>query len=105
VIRKSIFVILFCCLVFISGCSSGFDPQGSKTDSGKEELLRVKIVFQDGSTVTGYVKTLGVDARDRVLVGGASIDHIYDVNGKIIGCYNYQHVSYMMILSSSEITE
>jgi hypothetical protein len=67
-------------------------------DNEKPQLTKVEIHFADTNKLVCYVKSLGVEENGQVYVGGASVNYIYDQEGKIIGSYNYQRVDYIKIL-------
>jgi hypothetical protein len=60
------------------------------------------IYFTDGKVFTGYVENLGVEESGKLFTGGSSVNNLYNQDGKIIGCFNYQHVLYMKILPDIE---
>ena len=100
--KKSLLIMLFFCVLLGSGCGDNFRLPKPDTNADEKDLLLVEIVFTDKSVITGYVNNLGIDPQAEVYVGGSSVNNIYDARGNITGCYNYQHVMYMKILSSSE---
>lgn len=65
------------------------------------ELIKVQINFTDGENIIGYVQNLGIGNNAKVYAGGTSVNYIYDRNGNVIGCFNYQRVLYMKILQEN----
>lgn len=88
-------------LLASSGCSADFSTWRAK-EKAQPKLIKVRIVFTDNESITGYVKTLGIEEDAKVYVGGASVNYLYDKNGNIIGSYNYQRVLYIKILPEKE---
>lgn len=102
--RGFIYLLITLVLAFLlssSGCSADFSKWEMKKKS-KPELIKVQIVFTDNQSLTGYIKSLGIEEDAKVYVGGASVNYLYDKNGNIIGSYNYQRVLYIKILPEKE---
>ena len=93
-------VIIFAMsLFFMSGCE--FDWK-SLADSGKNHempLMYVEISFSENEHLTGYVKTLGLEKEVKILVGGASVNNLYDKSGNVIATFNYAKVNYIKLLT------
>jgi len=81
-----------------AGCKINFDQLLQKTQPPKAELIEVEIHFTSKDFTTAYVKSLGVEEDGEVYIGGASVNYLYDKNGKIIGSFNYARVEYIKIL-------
>lgn len=86
----------------ITGCSQNFDASWRHKKESEPELIKVMITFTDNQTLTGYIKSLGVEEDGKIYVGGSSLNYLYDVNGNIVGSYNYQRVLFIKILSEEE---
>ncbi|MBO8158335.1 hypothetical protein [Thermosyntropha sp.] len=105
--RGLIYVLITLAMFFllgVSGCSSGFSGF-EMTENSKPELIKVQIFFTDNQSITGYVKSLGIEEDAKVYVGGSSLNYLYDKNGNIIGSYNYQRVLYMKIIPEKEVDD
>jgi hypothetical protein len=99
--KKKLFIACFLILLVlgVSGCNINLQQMLKSSDAGEEKLIQVEIIFTDGQSLTGYIKTLGIEQEDgRVYVGGSSLNYLYDENGNTVGCYNYQRVLYITIL-------
>ncbi len=102
-IKKQV-VIAACLLILLSVAASGCKFDISRilgeedTGAAKAELIKVNIQFTDGEQLEAYIKDLGIEEGGKVYVGGSSLSYLYDVQGNIIGSYNYQRVLYIKII-------
>lgn len=69
-----------------------------KNDREQQDLIAVRIHFDRGDMVDGYVSELGVEKSGKLYAGGSSLSYIYDADGNVVGSFNYQRVTYMQIL-------
>lgn len=90
-------------LLLTGGCN--FDVQKlikPSTTADEEKLFKAEIVFSSQDKITAYIKSLGIENKGEVYVGGASLCYLYDARGNVIGSYNYQRVLYIKILSENK---
>jgi len=102
-------VVLALLLVFtiigVVGCNADYKQLLQKTKSSEEPLIKVQIQFTDQKQTVCYVKSLGLEEKGQIYTGGASLNYMYDQEGKILGSFNYQRVIYMKILTDEESTD
>lgn len=99
--RVLLALALVCLLLVSSGCNN-FDAKKlvkPRSAGDEEKLLKAEIVFSSEDKVVAYIKSLGIEKKGQVYVGGASLCYLYDAQGNVIGSYNYQKVLYIKILS------
>ncbi len=99
----SIFFILL--MLFTSGCKFDFQQMFQSSKAIEEKPVKVEIIFTDGESLVGYIKSLGIEENGRVYVGGSSLNYLYDKNGNIIGSYNYQRVLYIKLVPEETPTQ
>ena len=92
-------LLIFSILV-LGGCNTDlqnvFKPMDVK---GEDPLVKVSITFTNGESITGYIKHLGIEQESgRVYIGGSSVNYIYDKDGTVTGCFNYQRVLYIAVI-------
>jgi hypothetical protein len=90
-------------IIGVVGCDADFKQLLQNAKEPEEQLIRVQINFTDQKQVVCYVKSLGMEEKGQVYTGGSSLNHMYDVEGRIIGSFNYQRVLYMKILTNEDI--
>ncbi|HEX3011389.1 MAG TPA: hypothetical protein VHQ70_05025 [Syntrophomonadaceae bacterium] len=100
--RAAIALLLAVLLLAVGGCKMNFGRLYQPQQNDKAEMVKVIIYFTDGKELTGYVENLGMEGSSKIYTGGSSVNNVYDRSGKIIGCFNYQHVLYMKILPENE---
>lgn len=100
--RHKIAATLLLAVLLLGGCK--FEPGNllHRDQPEKPELVKVMIYFTDGQTLSGYVENLGVEGSSQIYTGGSSVNYLYDKDGKITGCFNYQRVLYMKILPEND---
>lgn len=95
---RLVLVLLIVCVTLIaSGCQNIQDLM-NKDSSQQPSLIKVRIHFDRGDTVEGYVYELGLEKSGKLYAGGSSISYIYDAWGNVVGSFNYQRVTYMEII-------
>jgi hypothetical protein len=100
--RAVLAVLLVFMIVGVVGCNVDYKQLMQKVKSQEEQLIRVEIQFTDQKQTVCYVKSLGMEQKSQVYTGGASLNYMYDRDGKILGSFNYQRVIYMKILTDEE---
>ena len=96
---RMVVLALLLCFLFLSGCNYNISGLlGKSVKSHQDELIKAKIYFTDDQIVEAYIKDLGVQQDGKVYVGGSSLNYLYDAQGNIVGCYNYQRVLYIKII-------
>ncbi|PKM76387.1 MAG: hypothetical protein CVU90_12795 [Firmicutes bacterium HGW-Firmicutes-15] len=103
--RAVLAVLLMFMIVGVAGCNADYNQLLQKTKIPEEPLIRVQIQFTDQKQTICYVKSLGLEEKGQIYTGGASLNYMYDREGKIIGSFNYQRVVYMKILTDEESTD
>ncbi|MDI9480733.1 MAG: hypothetical protein WAO57_10315 [Syntrophomonadaceae bacterium] len=97
--KKTRWVMLLLLMgMMVSGCQFDASQLIRPNEEVQDKLIRVEIVFTDDKTLVGYVKQLAIDPESKVYVGGSSANYLYDVEGNVVGVFNYQRVLYMNIL-------
>lgn len=90
-------------VLLISGCQSFNLQQLIKKDLNPEPvLIKVRIHFDRGDTVDGYVYELGLEQSGKLYSGGSSLSYIYDLQGHVVGSFNYQRVTHMEIIPAGD---
>lgn len=102
--KKKIGVLFLLALLLVSagGCKLEASRLWQANKSNQPELIKVMIYFTDNQTVIGYVDDLGMDKSSKIYTGGSSVNYLYDKEGKVTGCFNFQRVLYMKILRENE---
>lgn len=90
--------LLVVSLTGAAGCALNYKQLLQKAEIQEPELIKVEIFFSKDDHITAFVKSLGVEKDGQVYVGGASLNYVYDAQGRIIGSYNYSKVEYIKIL-------
>jgi hypothetical protein len=101
--RAVLAVLLVFMIVGLVGCNVDYKQLVQKTKSQEEQLIRVQIQFTDQQQTVCYVKSLGLEKEGQIYTGGASLNYMYDREGRIIGSFNYQRVLFMKILAVDDI--
>jgi hypothetical protein len=103
-LRKKVTVILILALMLLTlgGCNLQPGQLLHSDQAQSPELVQVMIYFTDGQTLDAYVENLGMEGNSKIYTGGSSVNYLYNQNGKVIGCFNYQRVLYMKILPQNE---
>ncbi|HCF51092.1 MAG TPA: hypothetical protein DER60_12475 [Syntrophomonas sp.] len=97
--RLALLLLIVFTAVVISGCQNLHIQDLVKRDLSQEpSLIKVRIHFDRGDTVDGYVYELGLEKSGKLYAGGSSISYIYDAQGNVVGSFNYQRVTYMEII-------
>jgi len=98
--KAKIFVMLVLVvgLLALAGCKWDYNQLLEKTEPSEPQLIKAEIYFTEKEHISAYIKSLGVEEDGQVYVGGASLNYLYDVNGEIIGSYNYTKVEYIKIV-------
>lgn len=96
--RTAVWLSLLVLVFLLVGCGLDTSRLTKPVQEDDNQLIKVQIYFTDDQTITGYVKSLGIEPDAKVYVGGSSASYLYDSQGRIVGSYNYQRVLYMKIL-------
>lgn len=91
-------LLLIVLLLSLGGCKLETGKLFQADQERDTKLIKVMIYFTDGQTLTGYVENLGMEGSSKIYTGGSSVNYLYDPDGNITGCFNYQRVLYMKIL-------
>lgn len=91
-------LVLLLGMLTTAGCKLDFNQVLQKTQPKEAELIEVEIHFTSKDYTTAYVKSLGVEEDGEIYIGGASVNYLYDKNGKIIGSFNYARVEFIRII-------
>ena len=85
-------------IFFVWGCDFNLETLTGASDDIESTLMFVEINFSENAHLIGYVKTLGLEKDAIMLVGGASVNNLYDKNGNVIASFNYARVNYIKII-------
>lgn len=97
--RLAFLLTIILSALLMGGCQNLNIPQLLKKDLSSQPLLiKVRIHFDRGDTVDGYVYELGLEKSGKLYSGGSSLSYLYDAQGKVVGSINYQRVTYMEII-------
>ena len=91
-------LILSVLLFFVGSCDYNWDNITGSVNDSEPELMYVEISFSENVHLAGYVKTLGLESDVRILVGGSSVNNLYDKHGMVIATFNYAKVNYIKIV-------
>lgn len=96
---RLLMLIMILMILALSGCQNVQIKDLLKKNSNEQQsLIAVRIHFDRGDMVDGYVSELGVEKSGKLYAGGSSLSYIYDARGNVVGSFNYQRVTYMQIL-------
>ncbi|MGI6468754.1 MAG: hypothetical protein GXZ09_10590 [Syntrophomonadaceae bacterium] len=95
--RLALLMLAMLFILFTSGCQNIQDLV-KRDFSSQPSLIKVRIHFDRGDMVEGYVYELGLERSGKLYAGGSSISYIYDAQGNVVGSFNYQRVTYMEII-------
>ena len=95
----SLILVLSVSLFFLWGCEFNREALTGTSNDSETLLMYVEISFSDNEHLYGYVKTLGLEKDVKILVGGASVNNLYDKDGIVIATFNYARVNYIKIIS------
>ena len=97
--RLALLLSIVFVVLLLSGCQNLDIKQLLKKDVSPESaLIKVRIHFDRGDTVDGYVYELGLERSGKLYAGGSSLSYLYDAQGNVVGSINYQRVTYMEII-------
>lgn len=97
--RLALLLTIILTALFLSGCQNFNIQQLLNQDlSSQPVLIKVRIHFDRGDTVDGYVYELGLEKSGKLYSGGSSLSYLYDAQGNVVGSINYQRVTYMEIV-------
>ena len=102
--RLALLMLAMLFILFTSGCQNIQDLV-KRDFSSQPSLIKVRIHFDRGDMVEGYVYELGLERSGKLYAGGSSISYIYDAQGNVVGSFNYQRVTYMEIIPLKMITQ
>ena len=91
-------ILLLAMVLLTSGCNYDYRQLLAKTTSSDEPLIKVQIVFVNDIQTVCYVRSLGLEEKGQVYLGGSSLNYMYDKDGNILGSFNYMQVVFMKIL-------
>lgn len=95
----ALMLIMLLMTLALSGCQNlQIQDLFKKNSNDQPRLISVRIHFDRGDMVEGYVSELGVEKSGKLYAGGSSLSYIYDAQGNVVGSFNYQRVTYMQIL-------
>ncbi|MGE5544441.1 MAG: hypothetical protein ACM3UW_05645 [Bacillota bacterium] len=78
----------------LGGCTNWKLPQiGDNQDP--PPLIKVNIVFRDGTTLQGYMRGLELGEDTTVFLGGQTTTNLYDADGEVSAIFNYAQVLYI----------
>jgi len=104
--KEAVVAILLLAMVLLtSGCDYNYKQLLAKTASSDESLIKVQIVFVNDIQTVCYVRSLGLEEKGQIYLGGSSLNYMYDRNGNILGSFNYMQVVYMKILPDEGTTD
>ena len=92
-------IIFVISLFLTSGCEYDWKNLLGSGKSNDPPLMYVEISFSENERLIGYVKTLGLEKEVKILVGGSSVNNLYDKNGNVIATFNYAKVNYIKLLT------
>jgi len=81
----------------VAGCNA--DKIKLTGKKNEVQLKYVQITFDNGEKLTGYVKELGIGKDTETYNGGSTRNYLYNQKGQVIGCFNYNRVMYIKLLS------
>jgi len=83
--------------MLLAGCTGLKLP---RIGSGRDQpaLVKVEIVFRDGSKLNGYMRGLKLGEDSTVYIGGATSTNLYDRKGNLHAVFNYAQVLYIKVV-------
>lgn len=99
-----ILLLILTSLYLLTGCDHHVllpEKNGASAEHSSP-LLQVEVHFDNNQVVTGYVKGLFMAEDETIYAGGPALKYLYDAEGNLTGCINYQRVLYVRLLKDNQ---